>query len=71
MKIKEILEKLKTYLEENNLEKADDLITEIYSEESLQERLDDIDDILQEITLWIEFKEDKYKNEALDLINNL
>lgn len=70
MKTTDILEKFKTFLEEGKQEEASNYLSELYSEEDLQWKLWEIDDILQEITLWVEFSDDEYKNEALDLINN-
>lgn len=71
MKTKDIIKKLKEYLENDNFEELDKLFIEIYSVEIPEEQEEKISDILDEATLYLEFKEDEYKNEALKLINEL
>lgn len=71
MKTKDILKNLKEYLENDNFEELDELFIEIYSVEISEEQEEKISDILDEATLYLEFKEDKYKQEALRLIEEL
>lgn len=71
MKTKDILKNLKEYLENDNFEELDELFIEIYSVEISEEQEEKISDILDEATLYLEFKEDKYKQEALRLIKEL
>jgi len=68
MKTKEILKKLKDYLENDNFEELDKLFIEIYSVEIPEEQEEKISDILDEATLYLEFKEEDYKNVALEMI---
>ena len=66
---KDYLEKLKNVLEDDNFLKLDEIlelpVTWILSEDELNE----IDEILNEATLYAEFKESDYKEEALRLID--
>lgn len=71
MKTKDILKNLKEYLENDNFEELDQLFIDIYSVEISEEQEEKISDILDEATLYLEFKEDKYKQEALRLIKEL
>lgn len=71
MKTKIILKLLKEYLENDNLDELDNLLTEIFSEELPPEQEETLWDILNEATLYIEFKEDEYKQEALRLISEI
>lgn len=71
MKTKDILKNLKEYLENDNFEELDELFIEIYSVEIPEEQEEKISDILDEATLYLEFKEQKYKQEALKLIEEL
>lgn len=68
MKTKDILKNLKDYLEDDNFEKLDKLFIELYSEEIPEEQENQISDILDEATLYLEFKEIDYKETALVLI---
>lgn len=70
MEINEILEKLKNLLENDDFENIDSFLEELYSDEDSIEELYDVNDILQEATLYSEFKEETYKEEALNLIDN-
>ena len=67
--IKNFLQNLKQILEDDDFTKLDEilesLMTWIYSEEEVNEMWD----ILSEATLYTEFKESDYKEEALRLIN--
>ena len=71
MKTKEIIKKLKDYLENDNFEELDKLFIEIYSAEIPEEQEEKLSDILDEATLYLEFKEEDYKNTALEMIKNL
>lgn len=71
MKTKDIIKNMKTFLEEDNIESIDELLHEIFSSELQQEQEESIWDLLQEITLYSELREDEYKQEALNIINNL
>ena len=70
MKTKDIIKKLKDYLENDNFEELDKLFIEVYSVEIPEEQEEKISDILDEATLYLEFKEEDYKNVALELISN-
>ncbi len=71
MKTKDIIKNMKNYLEEDNFEAIDELLQEIFSKELQKEQEEAIWDLLQEITLYSELREDEYKQEALNIINNL
>lgn len=71
MKTKDIIKKLKDYLENDNFEWLDKLFIEIYSVEIPEEQEERLSDILDEATLYLEFKEEEYKEKALEMINNL
>jgi hypothetical protein len=71
MKTKDIIKNLKKYLLEDDFEWLDNLFIEIYSEELSPEQQEKIWDILDEATLYLEFKEEDYKNVALEMIENL
>ena len=70
MKTKDIIKKLKDYLENDKFEELDKLFIEIYSVEIPEEQEEKISDILDEATLYLEFKEEDYKKVALELISN-
>ena len=70
MKTKDIIKKLRDYLENDNFEELDKLFIEIYSVEIPEEQEEKISDILDEATLYLEFKEEDYKKVALEMINN-
>lgn len=71
MKTKDIIKNMKIYLEEDNFESIDELLQEIFSSELKKEQEEAIWDLLQEITLYSELRENEYKQEALNIINNL
>ena len=71
MKTKDILKNLADYLENDNFDELDKLFIELYSEEIPEEQEEKISNILDEATLYLEFKEDEYKDEALRLINEM
>jgi hypothetical protein len=68
MKTKDIIKNLKNYLENDNFEELDKLFIEVYSVEIPEEQEEKISDILDEATLYLEFKEEDYKNVALEMI---
>jgi hypothetical protein len=68
MKTKDILKKLKDYLENDNFEELDKLFIEVYSVEIPEEQEEKLSDILDEATLYLEFKEEDYKKVALEMI---
>jgi hypothetical protein len=70
MKTKDIIKRLKKYLEQDNFEELDKLFIEVYSVEIPEEQEEKISDILDEATLYLEFKEEDYKNTALEMIEN-
>ena len=63
-----VLEKI---LIENDFQKLDDFLIHIYTWEISEQNLDLIYDILNEVTLYLEYKDENYKTEALKLINVL
>ncbi len=66
--IKDYLSKIKEALENDDFTKLDTLLeAAIDGEISIDER-EEIDDILNEVTLYLEFKEAEYKKEGLKLI---
>ena len=71
MKTKDILKKLKDYLENDNFEELDRLFIEIYSIEIPEEQEEKLSDILDEATLYLEFKEEDYKKVALEMIGEM
>ena len=71
MKTKDILKKLKQYLLEDDFDWLDRLFIEIYSAEIPEEQEEKLSDILDEATLYLEFKEEDYKNTALEMIENM
>jgi len=67
--MKKQLEKLKIFLEEDDFNAIDLILTDIYATWAYtQEEIDEYDDILKEITLYTELKEKEYKDEALRMI---
>ena len=70
MKTKDIIKKLKDYLENDKFEELDELFIEVYSVEIPEEQEEKISDILDEATLYLEFKEEDYKKVALEMIGN-
>jgi len=68
MKTKDILKKVKYCLENDDFEELDKLFIEIYSVEIPEEQEEKVSNILDEATLYLEFKEKEYKDEAIKLI---
>ena len=68
MKTKDIIKNLKNYLENDDFDWLDRLFIETYSVEIPQEQEEKISDILDEATLYLEFKEEDYKKVALEMI---
>ena len=66
---KNYLEKIKDFLEKDDFESLDSFLEYIYTSWIPQNIIEDIDDILQEATLYLEFKEQEYKEEALEFIS--
>ena len=71
MKTKDIIKNLKKYLIEDDFDWLDSLFIEIYSEELASEQIEKIWDILDEATLYLELREEDYKNVALEMIEAL
>lgn len=63
------LSKLEDALKVDNFDNIDYILEYIYTAWIPENILSEIDDILQEVTLYSELKEQEYKIEALDLIN--
>lgn len=74
MKPKEIYEnfllKIKEVLENDNFEWIDYILEYMYSAWIPDDIMEEIDDILNEATLYSELKQQEYKQEALDLIKD-
>ena len=74
MKLKDIydnyLSKMKETLQKDDFEWLDYILTYLYTSWIPDDVLDELDDILQEITLYTELKEADYKNEALAMIED-
>lgn len=72
MKNKELYENYISKLEKSLLEEKNDeldyILESIHTIWIPEEQMESINDILQEATLYIELKEEEYKNEALKLI---
>jgi hypothetical protein len=67
--LKEYIAKIQQALEQDNFTVLDTLLQDaIDGEISIDER-EEIDDILNEVTLYIELKESEYKEEGLKLIS--
>jgi len=71
MKTKDIIKNLADYLENDNFEAMDELLEEIYSQEMSEEQEEKLSDLLDEVTLYSELRENEYKEEALNIISNL
>ena len=69
MKTKDIIRKVKQYLQNDDFEELDKLFIEVYSVEIPEQQEEKLSDILDEATLYLEFKEKEYKDEALKLID--
>lgn len=63
------LKKIKEVLEKDDFESLDYILEYMYTSWIPDEILDEIDDILQEITLYIELKDKEYKETALEFIS--
>lgn len=62
------LSKLKDALQKDDFDTLDYILEYMYTSGISSEILDEIDDILQEVTLYVEFKEPDYKSTALEFI---
>lgn len=62
------LKKIKEVLEADDFASLDYILEYMYTSWIPDEVLDEIDDILQEITLYIELKDKDYKETALEFI---
>lgn len=65
---KNFISKLEQYLNLEDFENIDFILQSIYSMGFDDNTISLMDDILQEATLFLEFKDEEYKNEALKLI---
>lgn len=65
---KKFISKVEEYLKLEDFENLDFILQSVYSMWFDDNTISLIDDILQESTLFSEFKEEDYKNEALKLI---
>ena len=63
------LKKIKEVLEKDDFESLDYILEYMYTSGIPEDILDEIDDILQEITLYVELKEKEYKQTALEFIS--
>ncbi len=62
------LKKIKEVLEADDFASLDYILEYMYTSWLPDEVLDEIDDILQEVTLYIELKDKEYKETALEFI---
>lgn len=62
------LKKIKEILEKDDFESLDYILEYMYTSGVPDEILDEIDDILQEVTLYVELKDKEYKETALEFI---
>lgn len=62
------LKKIKEVLEKDDFDSLDYILEYMYTAGIPDEVLDEIDDILQEVTLYVELKENEYKETALEFI---
>lgn len=62
------LKKIKEVLEADDFASLDYILEYMYTSGVPDEILDEIDDILQEVTLYLELKEKDYKETALEFI---
>ncbi len=67
--LKDYVRTLKDTLEKNDFLALDSVLEFIVSWNLTGKEIEKIDDILSEATLYMELKEDEYKNEALRLIS--
>ena len=66
--IKKYLLKIRIFLENDDFESLNDLLQMIYSRNIPDEQMLKIDEVLTEATLYTEFKDEEYKQRALELI---
>lgn len=69
--LKDYIKKLKNSLEENNFDMIDYLLEYAISWDLNEEEREEIDDLINEATLYLELRDDEYKDEALKMIENL
>ena len=69
--IKDYIKKLKNSLEENNFDMIDYLLEYAISWDLSEEEREEIDDLINEATLYLELRDEEYKEEALKMIENL
>lgn len=62
------LKKIKEVLEADDFDSLDYILEYMYTSGVPDEILDEIDDILQEVTLYVELKDKDYKETALEFI---
>ena len=62
------LKKIKEILEKDDFESLDYILEYMYTSGIPDDILEEIDDILQEVTLYVELKEKEYKETALEFI---
>jgi len=64
------LSKLEEALVQENMDNIDYIVETLYTSGLSETDMDKIDDILNEATLFLEFKDEEYKETALDLISD-
>ncbi|NUJ97778.1 hypothetical protein HGA92_03275 [Candidatus Gracilibacteria bacterium] len=69
--IKDYIKKLKDSLEENNFDMIDYLLEYAISGDLSEEEREEIDELINEATLYLELRDEEYKEEALKIIENL
>lgn len=62
------LVKIKEALTKDDFDSMDSILEVIYTSGMPWEIIEEIDDILREVTLYLELKEEDYKNTALEMI---
>ncbi len=62
------LKKIQEVLQKDDFESLDYILEYMYTSGLPDEVLDEIDDILQEVTLYVELKDKEYKETALEFI---
>lgn len=63
------LKKIKEVLEKDDFDSLDYILEYLYTSGVPSDVLDELDDILHEVTLYIELRDVEYKNEALTMIS--
>lgn len=63
------LKKIKEILEKDDFESLDYILEYMYTSGIPDDILEEIDDILQEVTLYVELKDKEYKETALEFIS--